>query len=72
MYEDDDSISNMEFRAWLSQPMTTRFRRILIEIFDHQVALLSSEDGKSLDRLKGRAEVLQYIIHPENIQQELK
>lgn len=62
--ENKDRIS-AELEAWLANPMTTRFRKFLLENFDHQAALMGS--GATVDRLKGRAEVLEYVIDPKRL-----
>lgn len=53
-----------ELEQWLMNPMTQRFQRLVLESFDHQRALLGTESGVPIDKLKGRAEVMQYIIDP--------
>lgn len=56
-----------ELSFWMNLPVTREFRRRLIERFDHQMMILSSQPGSSVDRLIGRAEVLQVIRDPRQL-----
>lgn len=56
-----------EFIFWLRNPTTQEWRRRLLELFDHQRHLLAQPNGASADLLKGRAEVLDYVVSPEKL-----
>jgi hypothetical protein len=51
-------------------PVTQEFRRRLLLRFDHQNALLGSTPGSSVDRLIGRAEVINVINDPMQLFEE--
>lgn len=53
-----------EVSDWMNLPITREFRRRLLLRFDHQMAILGSTSGTSVDRLKGVAEVLEYVLKP--------
>lgn len=53
-----------ELGLWLMNDITAEFQRRVLERFEHQQAILASSPGTSVDHLKGRAEVLAYIINP--------
>lgn len=56
-----------EFKHWAGLDVTTEFRKRLLNLFDHQSAILA---GTTSDVLKGRAEVLEYILHPHRLFEE--
>lgn len=49
---------------WLSLPVTNEFRKRLLSLFDHQSALMGSQQGASVDLLMGRAQVLDVVLNP--------
>jgi len=59
-----------ELSMWLKHPVTQEFRRRLFQQFDHQSSILGSQPGTSVDRLIGRAEVLQYLLDPKLLFEE--
>ena len=56
-------IDRSDLTGWLNLPVTKEIFVLLIKYFDSHEYLLGAEQGQSLDRLKGRAEVLDFIIH---------
>lgn len=56
-----------EFKHWASLDVTTEFRRRLLTLFDYHASILS---GTSAEVLRGRAEVLDYVINPHRLFEE--
>jgi len=67
MDELEEKMVHQDLALWLENRMTRLFRHKLLTHFDHQQALLGAMDGTTLDRFKGRAEVLELILHPERL-----
>jgi hypothetical protein len=65
--ENEREVKAEEFTHWMNLDTTSEFRRRLLNLFDPHVALLSVELGQSADRLIGRAEVLDYVLHPHRL-----
>lgn len=63
----DERFSKLELSQWLSLPMTRMFRQKLVDRFDYHLALLGAEPNKSVDQLKGRAEVIDLVLHPHKL-----
>ena len=57
-------IKQDEFAHWMQLPVTREFRSRVLEHFDHQTSLLAAMPSTSVDRYLGRAEVLDFILHP--------
>ena len=70
MSEGELEVKLEELSFWLNLPVTREFRRRLFAAFEHQSAIMSSQPGTSVDRLIGRAEVLQYILDPATLFEE--
>lgn len=59
-------IDKLDIQQWKEDRTTRSVMRYLKEVFDSSTALLGCEDGQTVDRLKGRAEVLQFLERIED------
>jgi hypothetical protein len=63
-------IERDELRLWLSLKVTREFQARLIDLFDHQSALLSVDPKDGVALLKGRAQVLDMVMNPARLFEE--
>lgn len=66
--ENEREVKIDEFRHWASLDVTTEFRKRLLRLFDHHEAILGN--SATFDQLKGRAEVLDFVINPHRLFEE--
>lgn len=60
-------VERQDVAAWIKHAVTRRVFELLLQRFDHQTALMGAEPGTSIDRFRGRAEVLAYLKEPKAI-----
>lgn len=64
---DENSFDTSDIDLWLMDRTTQFFLKALVERFDVQQNILGVESGTPIDRLKGHAEVIHYILNPREI-----
>lgn len=65
--QDNETLEQYEFKRWLNEPMTLWYFTHLLESFNFLNTLAAAEIGNSVDRYKGQAEVLAYVVDPMSL-----
>jgi len=65
--ENEREVKIDEFKHWAALDVTNEFRRRLWTLFEPHKAILS---GSNADVLRGRAEVLDFVLNPHRLFEE--